>query len=177
MIASLLILLQSAAVPASQASPPAGPPSPSCQAFESAAADSGGAQGQGGILYVGCGQAAVRIGRVDSYRSSYNPGLATLAVAVRESGRTRVLVARSAADGTVEIQDLSGDLAKLAGQPFNAGLRGLDPDLTRFAADGSLAAAGAGRAPGARLTADRYVPPAAERRDRAPGKPAEEAGR
>ncbi|MEA3010833.1 MAG: hypothetical protein QOJ91_2525 [Sphingomonadales bacterium] len=105
----------------------------------------------------------MRIGKVETYRSSYNPRLATLAVTVREPGRTRVLVARAAADGTIEIQDVSHDLAKLAGQPFNVELRGQEVDLGRFASDGSIAAPVAGR-PGsdARLTPDHYAPPAAE---------------
>jgi hypothetical protein len=118
----------------------------------------------------------VRIGSVDSYRSSYNSRLATLAVAVAQGGRTRVLVARPAHDGTVEVQDVSRDLAKLAGQPFNAELRGFNADLDRFAADGSLAASGAGQAASAaRLTPDHYVPPAAERRDSSPGRSGEGA--
>ncbi len=161
MIASLLLLLQSAAVPGGQASSPPGAPRASCRTFETGSAN----EGEGAILYVGCGQSAARIGRVESHRSSYNPGLATLAMVVRERDRTRVLVVRSAVDGTVEVQDVSRDLAKLAGQPFNVELRGLAPDLGRFAADGSLAAPGSGQSQsGARLTADRYAPPAAERR-------------
>jgi hypothetical protein len=174
----LLILLQSAAVPAGQASPPrTGPPAALCQAFELRPADQGGASGDA-ILYVGCGQSAVRIGKADSYRSSYNAASGTLAVTVREAGRTRVLVARPAADGTVEIQDVSRDLAKLAGQPANVGLRALEVDLGRFAADGTIAAPSAGQAASAaRLTPDHYVPPAAERRQGPPGGPLEGAPR
>lgn len=173
LIASLLILLQSAALPGQAPGPPGGPP-PSCQASEIPAADRDDGPVTGAILYVGCGQSAVRIGRVDSYRSSYNPGLGTLAVAVRRSERTRVLVVRRAGDGTVEMQDVSGDLAKLAGQPFNVGLRALEVDLGRFGADGTIAASIPGQsASGARLTPDHYIPPAAERRHDSPGAPSE----
>jgi hypothetical protein len=176
LIGSLLILLQSAAVPAAQASPPQGaPPAASCQASELGRADQSRASG-GAVLYVGCGHSAVRIGKVESYRSSYNVALGTLAVVVRETGRTRVIVARPAADGTVEIQDVSRDLGKLAGQPFNVELRGLEVDLGQFAADGTIAAPPPGRAASsARLTPDQYVPPAAERRQAAPETPVEGA--
>jgi hypothetical protein len=168
----LLILLQSAALPGGQASPDVPtPPAVLCQASELGSADQGRASA-GAILYVGCGHSAVRIGKVESYRSSYNAALGTLAVMVRETGRTRVIVARPAADGTVELQDVSRDLAKLAGQPFNVELRALEVDLGQFAADGTIAARRPGQAASsARLTPDHYVPPAAERRQASPGTP------
>ncbi|HEX8309064.1 MAG TPA: hypothetical protein VF645_11680 [Allosphingosinicella sp.] len=160
MITSLLLLLQSAAVPGGQESPPRGPPGPACQAFESEPADQGRGPAGGAILYVGCGGTAVRIGRVESYRSSYNPGTRSLAVVIQESGRTRVLVAQQEADGTLQMQDMSRDLAKASGRPFDAGLRGVEVDLGRFAAEGSIAAPALGR-PGAegRLTPGHYVSP------------------
>lgn len=157
MIVSLLLLLQ-AAGPGGQASPPQ-PGSPAfCQAWEVASADQGRARGAGGILYVGCGQAAVRIGKVDSYRSSYNPGLRSLAVVIHERGRIRVLLAQLEAEGTLQIQDLSRDLAKVSGRPFDAGMRAVEVDLARFASEGSIAAPVAGR-PGSegRLPASRYA--------------------
>lgn len=159
LIASLLLLLQ-AAVPGGQASLPQGAPPALCQAFESGSADQGREREGGAILYVGCGQSAVRIGRVDSYRSSYNPGMRSLAVVVHQSGRTRVLVAQQEPDGTLQIQDLSRDLAKSSGRPFDAGLRGVEVDLGRFATEGSIAAPAAGR-PGSegRLTPGHYASP------------------
>ena len=147
-----------AAAPVGQPAAPRGGPPASCQAFELAPDGAGRVPGEGAILYVGCGQSAVRIGRVESYRSSYNPGTRSLAVAVSERGRTRVLVARQEADGTLQIQDLSRDLAKASGRPFDAGLREVEVDLTRFATDGSIAAPALGR-PGSegRLPASHYA--------------------
>lgn len=145
MIASLLLLLQAAAAPGGPASPPHGAPMSQCQAFATPAADAAGAEAQGTILYVGCGGTAVRVGRVESYRSSYNPGTRSLAVVVHERGRTRVLVARQEADGTLQLQDLSRDLAKVSGRPFDAGLRPVEIDLRRFESDGSIAAPVPGR--------------------------------
>lgn len=159
MIASLLLLLQSA-VPGDPGSPPQAGPPVSCQASEIAPADPGRGRGEGAILYVGCGQSAVRIGRVESYRSSYNPGTRSLAVVVHERGRTRVLVVQQDADGTLQIQDMSRDLAKVSGRPFDAGLRGVEVDLGRFATDGSISAPEPGR-PGTdgRLTPGHYASP------------------
>lgn len=159
MIASLLILLQSAG-PGGQESPPQGAPTALCQAFESGPADQGRGRDEGAILYVGCGQSAVRIGRVNSYRSSYNPETRSLAVVVQQSGRTRVLVAQQEADGTLQMQDMSRDLAKASGRPFDAGLRGVEVDLGRFATEGSIAAPVAGR-PGSegRLNPGHYALP------------------
>lgn len=170
MIASLILFLQPAALPegaatAQQAGPPA-----LCQAFEVGAPDPGRTPREGAVLYVGCGQSAVRVGKVESYRSSFNPRFATLAVAVRESGRTRVLVVRAAADGTIEVQDVSRDLAKLAGQPANVELRSLEVDIGDFAGKGTIAAPRGGQAAsGARLIPDHYLPPAAERRQASSG--------
>lgn len=162
--------MQSAAVPGGEDSSSRGSPPASCQVSEVAPTEQGRSAGRGAILYVGCGQSAVRVGRVDSYRSSYNAAVGALAVMVRETGRTRVLVVRPSADGTVEIQDVSRDLAKLAGQPANVELRSLDVDLGDFAGNGTIAAQRAGQAAsGARLIPDHYLPPAAERRRASPG--------
>jgi hypothetical protein len=167
MISSLIMALQAAALSPQHA------PSAPCQVAEVGPTEQAQAS-EGRILYVGCGQAAFRIGRVEDYRSSYNAAQGTLAVTVLAPGRTRVLVVRPAADGTVEVQDLSRDLAKMAGQPFNTELRAFDVDLGRFAADGTIAAA-AKRQPAssARLTPEHYAPPAAERRQAPSGTPAE----
>lgn len=161
MIVSAILLLQAAAVPGGQASPAQPGASALCQVSELAPADQSGGPRNGKILYVGCGQTAVRIGRVDSYRSSYNPRLQSLAVTVRERGRTRVLVVQQDSDGTLHVQDLSRDLAKASGQPFEAGLRAVEVDLGRFATDGSLAAPALGR-PGSegRLNAGHFAPTA-----------------
>lgn len=158
MIASLTLFLQAAAVPGGLATPPRGDPPASCQAFEIGPADQSRGPREGAILYVGCGQTAVRIGKVDSYRSSYNPGLRSLAVVIHERGRIRVLLAQLEAEGTLQIQDLSRDLAKVSGRPFDAGMRAVEVDLARFASEGSIAAPVAGR-PGSegRLPASRYA--------------------
>lgn len=160
MIASFILLLQAVAVPGGQASPAQVGPPALCQTSELGPADQRRAPGEGAILYVGCGQTAVRIGKVDSYRSSYNPGTRSLAVVVHERGRTRVLVAQQEADGTLQIQDLSRDLAKVSGRPFDAGLRAVEVDLERFAAEGSIAAPALGQ-PGSegRLNASHYASP------------------
>jgi hypothetical protein len=153
-----MLLLQSAAMPGGEASPPRGAAPAACQAFETRSDDQG--HGGGAILYVGCGQSAVRIGRVESYRSSYNPGTGALAVVVHERGLTRVLVAQQEADGTLQMQDMTRDLAKASGRAFDVGLRGVEIDLGRFAAEGSISAPALGR-PGAegRLTPGHYVSP------------------
>jgi hypothetical protein len=155
LIASLTFLLQAVAAPGGQASAPQVGPPVSCRTSEVAPADP--ALG-GAILYIGCGGAAVRIGKVDSYRSSYNPGTRSLAVVIREGDRTRVLVAQPEADGTLQLQDLSRDLARASGRPFDAGLRAVEVDLERFAKDGSIATPALGR-PGSegRLPASHYA--------------------
>lgn len=160
LLASLLLLLQSAAVPGGQGSPPQSNAPASCQAFEAGPDEQGRGPRDGAILYVGCGSSAVRIGRVESYRSSYHPGTASLAVVVQERGRTRILVAQQETDGTLQMQDMSRDLAKATGRPFDVGLRGVEVDLGRFAAEGSISAPSLGR-PGTegRLTPGHYVLP------------------
>jgi hypothetical protein len=173
----LLLLLQAAA-PGGQLSP-AQPGSPAfCQASEIASADPGRGPREGAILYVGCGRDAVRIGKVDSYRSSYNPATRSLAVVVHERGRIRVLVAQQDVDGTLQLQDLSRDLAKASGRPFDAGLRAAEVDLGRFAADGSIAASAPGR-PGSegRLNAGHYAPPAQGVTQPQPGTPSRDSPR
>ncbi len=159
MIASLLLLLQPAAPPAGQGPPVASGAPASCQAFETRPEGQGRGP-EGAILYVGCGASAVRIGRVESYRSSYHPGTGSLAVVIAERGRTRILVAQQEADGTLQMQDMTRDLAKATGRPFDVGLRGVEIDLGRFAAEGSISAPALGP-PGAegRLTPGHYVLP------------------
>jgi hypothetical protein len=58
------------------------------------------------------------------------------------------------------MQDMTRDLAKATGRPFDVGLRGVEVDLGRFAAEGSLSAPALGR-PGVegRLTPGHYLSP------------------
>lgn len=147
-------------MPGGQGPPPQAGPTAPCQAFEAGPSEQAQGPREGAILYVGCGQTAVRIGRVESYRSSYHPGTGSLAVVVQEGGRTRLLVAQQEADGTLQMQDMTRDLAKETGRPFDVGLRGVEIDLGRFAAEGSISAPSLGR-PGAegRLVPGHYVSP------------------
>jgi hypothetical protein len=163
LIATLILFLQ-AAVPEGAATAPQANRRALCQAFEHGASEPGQWPREGATLYVGCGSSAVRIGRVESYRSSYHPGTGSLAVVVQEIGRTRILVAQQEADGALQMQDMTRDLAKATSRPFDAGLRGVEIDLGRFAEEGSIAAPALGR-PGSegRLTPAIISRPAEER--------------
>lgn len=128
---SLFVALQLAAV-----SPTGNPPS-------NAGAASCGAQPApakspfaGNVMFV-CGSRVVSLGKADDYRSSYNSTTRSTAVVLKTAENTRVLLI-SPTSNDLQVEDVTIDLAKLAGRYFEAGIDGLDVDLAKFASDGML---------------------------------------
>jgi hypothetical protein len=177
MILDLILAMQASVVGGVPSPQPT--PSALCQVVEVKAAEQGRASPGGADLFVGCGRTAVRLGKAESYQSSYNPGTRSLAVVLHDRGRTRVLMAYQEADGTLQIQDVSRDLAKLSGRPFDAGLRGADVSLAFFAAEGSITVPAAAGQPasGATLNLSRYAAPAPDRAPAPPETPQEASPR
>jgi hypothetical protein len=107
----------------------------------------------GNLMFL-CWSRAVPLGKADRFSSSYNPGTRATAVVMESAGRIGVVLISPTADNAPLVENVTGDLAKLAGRYAEAGLEGLSVDLAHFATDGVLSLAngsttGAARSAGA----------------------------
>lgn len=129
---SLILAIQIAAAPANGA-PPTDAEIRACR-LQLAPAQTPLA---GSVMFA-CWSRAVSLGKADKFSSSYNPDTrGTVAVLETGAGR-KVLLISPAADNSPVVEDITRDLAKLAGRYRDAGLNGLSVDLSRFATDGTL---------------------------------------
>jgi hypothetical protein len=87
-------------------------------------------------VFAACGSNGLLLGTVDAYRSSYNAELGSLAVELIAGRTKRVLLISRGNDGTMHVDDLTRELTKLSGRYGDAGLEGVDVDLTGVPASG-----------------------------------------
>jgi hypothetical protein len=97
----------------------------------------------GNVMFI-CWSRAVSLGKADRFSSSYNSDNRTTAVSLEANGTVRVVLVSPTADYAPQVEDVTRDLAKLAGRYSEAGLDGLDVDLAKFGEDGTLSLSSAG---------------------------------
>ena len=86
-----------------------------------------------------CGERSMDLGRLESFRTGFNPQMGSTLLVLSSRDETRVLLVSPVGDGDLHVDDLTRELTALTGRYIEAGLMGITIDLSRFANDGTVA--------------------------------------
>jgi hypothetical protein len=118
---------------AAQETSPAGadPSGRSCQVVALDAAE-----GQAGQVFAGCRGLGLFLGQADVFEVHTYPALPATLVDVRRGGERRLLLISFPRDDAPLVEDLTGQIARLAGRSAMSAIDGVEVDLATFARDG-----------------------------------------